>query len=204
MAKRRFQGTLLVAVPTTREEFARDVARRSDFLLQKVRFTGDEDAAWSRYGSYEAICNAVIEDVEQCGIRVIRGAALADLMQSVAQPGTTTLVAHAAGRSVEFADGLWDYAEIDAALPVQLAGTLDLTVCLARGLAALLRRRRPSGAILANRDTEELELKNRLALYRQTVIFAADRGVSYAEAAVILGRPVERDATAEVRGRHPR
>jgi hypothetical protein len=181
MARREIEGTLLLAVPTTQEEFASDTARLSDFLLHNVGLDGNDDAAWARYAPYASLCAAVIKDAASRGIRVIRRATLTDLAAAVGEPGVTTLVAHAAGTAVEFADGLWDQSEIDRALPLELADTLDLTVCRSRGLAECLRRRRPTGVILANRDVTDLKV--RLALYRQTVAFAADRGVTYTDAA---------------------
>ena len=178
------EGTLLLAVPTTRREFRCDVVRRSDFLVHGLGFDGDEQVAWMRYQPYATLCAELIEYVERRGVRVLRSATLADLARAVARPGVTTRVAHAPGGCLEFADGLWDYSEIDRALPVAMADTLDLTVCRSVGLAEILRRRRSTGIILANGDSTPLSF--RLALYRQAVTVAAERGVSYVDAALTL------------------
>jgi hypothetical protein len=97
-------------------------------------------------------------------------------------------IAHGVG--FEFFDGFHELEAIDRAIPEELTGTLDLTVCDSTNLAELLRARRSGGIILSNSDSTSLDF--RLALYRQTLGFMVRRDVEYADAARTLRRHLKR------------
>lgn len=119
---------LLVAIPLTREEFADDEQRCTDFL----RANGWRGmAAWTAYAPYAGLCRRIVDEVESWGVVVVRRATLDSLTTATGRFRTVTLVAHARGPEIrphDFVDVARVRAslgEVGSVLGVEVLDTLD-------------------------------------------------------------------------------
>jgi hypothetical protein len=95
---------LLVAIPLTRDEYADDERRPSDFIRSYVGSLPVGRSAWTAYAPYAEMCRRIVDEVERWGVTVIRRATLRSLASAVAGFKTVTLVAHARGPEIAAGD----------------------------------------------------------------------------------------------------
>jgi hypothetical protein len=102
---RASECALLVAIPLDREEFAEDVARRTDFVESYHIALGDPaKELWPAYERYARVCEDVAQTVASWGVRVIRRATAAAFFGAAARYAVVTLVAHARGPEITARD----------------------------------------------------------------------------------------------------
>jgi hypothetical protein len=80
---------------------------------------------------------------------------------------------------IEFRDGMYTVREFLCAIPETFDGLLDLTVCNSVLPAGLIRRKRPSCLVVANRLPAEL--RARMYLYGLQISLLGKRSVSFVE-----------------------
>ena len=131
---------LLVAIPLTREEFAADERRPTDFVQSNA---SRGTSAWTAYAPYAGLCSRIVDEVEGWGVVVERRATLDSLVTAASRFKTVTLVAHARGpeiRPYDFGDvsrvrrSLKDVRRV---LGATVPNTLDeesIAVCLDQAL----------------------------------------------------------------------
>lgn len=107
---------LLVAIPLTRNEFADDEQRPTDFVRAYSTPMGPRlTSAWTAYAPYAALCQQIVGEVEGWGVAVVRRATLQSLATAAGRSKTVTLVAHARGPEITTLD-LMDVPRLRASI----------------------------------------------------------------------------------------
>jgi hypothetical protein len=92
---------LLVAIPLTRDEFADDQQRRTDFLRSNAAASSRRGAsAWTSYAPYADLCRRIVDEVESWGVVVVRRPTMPAFVSAAGRFRTVTLVAHARGPEI--------------------------------------------------------------------------------------------------------
>jgi hypothetical protein len=159
---------LLVAIPLTREEFAEDEQRPTDFVRSNA-WRGT--SAWTAYAPYAGLCRRIVHEVESWGVVVERRATLDSLVTAAGRFKTVTLVAHARGPEIRAHDFV-DLPRVRASLkdvPRVLGATVPnsldeelMAVCLDQALGPV-----DVSDVQAQAMPESEAFAWRVALYRE-------------------------------------